>query len=106
MPFVQASRAGAPVAARAVRAALARAGRADAAGHADRLASAASRSGLGTTLVARARSLAALALLTFSLSGHSASLLNGAALAILLDWLHIMAMVAWLGGLVPLSSRL
>lgn len=36
------------------------------------------------------------------MSGHSASLPNGAALAILLDWLHIMAMVAWLGGLVPL----
>ncbi|KPV54728.1 hypothetical protein SE17_01840 [Kouleothrix aurantiaca] len=46
--------------------------------------------------------LSSVALLTFSLSGHSAALPDGATIAVALDWLHIMAMVAWLGGLVPL----
>jgi putative copper export protein len=46
--------------------------------------------------------LAGAALLTFSLSGHSAALPDAAAIAVALDWLHIMAMVAWLGGLIPL----
>ena len=46
--------------------------------------------------------LASVVLLTFSLSGHSAALPEGAAIAVLLDWLHLLAMVAWLGGLIPL----
>ena len=46
--------------------------------------------------------MSAVVLLTFSLGGHNAALPDGAALAMALDWLHIMAMVAWLGGLIPL----
>lgn len=42
-------------------------------------------------------------LLTFSMSGHGAALVEGAGLAIALDWLHVAATVAWLGGLVPLA---
>lgn len=42
-------------------------------------------------------------LLTFSLSAHAAAAQQGAALAVALDWLHIAAMVAWLGGLAPLA---
>lgn len=41
-------------------------------------------------------------LLTFSLTSHGAALEEGATLAIVLDWLHIAAMVVWLGGLMPL----
>ncbi len=40
--------------------------------------------------------------LTFSLSAHGAAEAQGAALAITLDWLHVMSMIAWLGGLLPL----
>jgi copper transport protein len=45
-------------------------------------------------------------LLTFSLSAHGAAEEQGTALAVGLDWLHIAAMVAWLGGLVPLVSAI
>ncbi|HTP11825.1 MAG TPA: CopD family protein [Anaerolineae bacterium] len=41
-------------------------------------------------------------LLTFSLTAHGAALDQGAVAAMIIDWLHIAAMVAWLGGLVPL----
>lgn len=44
------------------------------------------------------------ALLTVSLSGHSAA--AGAAWAVLLDWLHLAAMGIWLGGLLPLFFAL
>jgi copper transport protein len=40
--------------------------------------------------------------LTFSLNSHGAAQQQGAALAIALDWLHLAAMIAWLGGLLPL----
>jgi copper transport protein len=46
--------------------------------------------------------LAGAAMLTFSMSAHGAAEEQGATLAIALDWLHIGAMIAWLGGLVPL----
>jgi copper transport protein len=49
-----------------------------------------------------ALALAGGVVLTFSLSSHGAAQPQGAALAIALDWLHIAAMIAWLGGLVPL----
>jgi copper transport protein len=42
-------------------------------------------------------------LLTFSLNAHGAAEAQGAALATALDWLHLAAMVAWLGGLIPLA---
>jgi copper transport protein len=42
-------------------------------------------------------------LLTFSLNAHGAAEAQGAALATALDWLHLAAMVAWLGGLLPLA---
>jgi copper transport protein len=41
--------------------------------------------------------------LTFSLSAHGAAETQGAAIAIALDWLHVAAMVAWIGGLLPLA---
>jgi copper transport protein len=40
--------------------------------------------------------------LTFSLNAHGAAEQHGAALAVALDWLHVVAMIAWLGGLIPL----
>jgi copper transport protein len=40
-------------------------------------------------------------LLTFSLQSHSAAL--GSPLAIVLDWLHLAAFSAWMGGLLPLA---
>ena len=43
--------------------------------------------------------------LTFSLNSHGAAEAQGAALAVALDWLHLAAMVAWLGGLLPLAAR-
>lgn len=49
-----------------------------------------------------ALALAGGVVLTFSLNSHGAAQPQGAALAIALDWLHIAAMIAWLGGLVPL----
>ena len=42
------------------------------------------------------------ALLTFSLTGHNAAASQGAFVAVAIDWLHLAAMAAWLGGLVPL----
>ena len=50
-----------------------------------------------------ALALAGAALLSFSLTGHAAALQQGASAAIALDWLHLAAMVTWLGGLVPLA---
>jgi copper transport protein len=49
-----------------------------------------------------ALALAGMAMLSFSQIGHGAALEQGATTAILLDWLHLAAMVAWLGGLIPL----
>ncbi len=49
-----------------------------------------------------ALTLGGVVLLTFSLNAHGAAEAQGAALATALDWLHIAAMVAWLGGLLPL----
>lgn len=43
------------------------------------------------------------ALLTISLSSHGAAVPQDTALAVALDWLHLAAMVAWLGGLIPLA---
>src|SRR5439155_6020494 len=42
-------------------------------------------------------------LLTFSLNSHAAATPQDPTVAVILDWLHIAAMVAWLGGLVPLA---
>jgi copper transport protein len=39
--------------------------------------------------------------LTLSLLSHAAA--SPAALAVLIDWLHLLAMIAWLGGLIPLA---
>lgn len=39
-------------------------------------------------------------LVTFSVQGHSAA--RGDWLGVVLDWVHLVAMAAWLGGLVPL----
>jgi copper transport protein len=44
--------------------------------------------------------------LTFSLSAHAAAETTNVGLAIALDWLHVAAMVAWLGGLIPLISAI
>lgn len=46
--------------------------------------------------------LGALVGLTFSLTSHSGAVPQGVAVAVALDWVHIAAMVTWLGGLVPL----
>lgn len=43
-----------------------------------------------------------LALLTSSLSSHSAALLSGAYLGVVVDWLHFTAVAAWIGGLLSL----
>jgi copper transport protein len=45
-------------------------------------------------------------ILTFSLNAHGAAEAQGAALAVALDWLHVAAMVTWLGGLLPLISAI
>lgn len=50
--------------------------------------------------------LGAALLLTFSLNGHGAAEAEGAALAVALDWLHIAATTAWIGGLLPLACVL
>jgi copper transport protein len=42
-------------------------------------------------------------LLTFSLNSHGAAMGHDLLLSVALDWLHIAAMVAWLGGLIPLA---
>ena len=41
-----------------------------------------------------------LALLTSSLNSHAAALLSGAYLGVAADWLHFMAVAAWIGGLL------
>jgi len=46
------------------------------------------------------------ALLTISLNSHGAAVPNTTPLAVALDWLHLAAMVAWLGGLIPLAIAL
>jgi len=46
------------------------------------------------------------ALLTISLNSHGAAVPNATALAVALDWLHLAAMAAWLGGLIPLAIAL
>jgi copper transport protein len=51
-----------------------------------------------------ALAITGLALLTFSLQGHGAA--DGDWLAVALDWLHLAAMGAWLGGIVPLALLL
>lgn len=45
----------------------------------------------------------AVALLTASLNSHSAALLSGAYLGIAVDWLHLIAAAAWVGGLASLA---
>lgn len=45
-------------------------------------------------------------LLTFSLQSHGAGLADDALLATLLDWMHLIAMSVWLGGLPPLALLL
>ena len=52
----------------------------------------------------QALALAGAALLTFSLQGHGAA--DGDWLAVALDWLHLAAMAAWLGGIAPLALLL
>jgi copper transport protein len=49
-----------------------------------------------------ALALAGGVVLSFSLNAHGAAEERGATLAITLDWLHVAAMIAWLGGLLPL----
>jgi copper transport protein len=44
----------------------------------------------------------ALALLTSSLNSHSAALVSGAYLGVVVDWLHFLGVAAWLGGLLSL----
>lgn len=48
--------------------------------------------------------LGATVLLTFALQSHGAA--TGSPIAIAADWLHLAAMAAWLGGLVPLLTLL
>ncbi|MDQ6670586.1 MAG: CopD family protein [Chloroflexota bacterium] len=48
----------------------------------------------------------ALALLTSSLNSHAAALLSGAYLGVAADWLHFIAVAAWLGGLASLITVL
>lgn len=56
-----------------------------------------------TTLASRVTLvLAALALLTSSLNSHEAALVSGAYLAVAADWLHFLAVGAWIGGLISL----
>src|SRR5262245_54085996 len=43
------------------------------------------------------------ALLTSSLNSHAAALLSGAYLGVAVDWLHLMAAAAWVGGLLSLT---
>jgi mono/diheme cytochrome c family protein/uncharacterized membrane protein len=44
-----------------------------------------------------------LALLTSSLNSHGAALLSGSYLAVAVDWLHLIAAAAWVGGLLSLT---
>ncbi|HMP42316.1 MAG TPA: CopD family protein [Roseiflexaceae bacterium] len=50
--------------------------------------------------------LGGVVLLTFSLSGHGAAEAEAALPAVVADWLHMAAMVAWLGGLPPLLATI
>ncbi len=50
--------------------------------------------------------LGAALLLTFSLASHAAAHHSGAALALLADWLHLAALVVWMGGLPALLGAL
>jgi len=45
-------------------------------------------------------------LLTFSLNGHGAAVRDRPAVAVAMDWLHLAATTAWLGGLVPLAAAI
>lgn len=47
--------------------------------------------------------LAGAALLTISLGSHAAARTSGALKAATIDWLHLVGMALWLGGLVPLA---
>lgn len=47
--------------------------------------------------------LAALALLTFSAAGHASALPEATPLAILADWIHLLAGAVWIGGLVQFA---
>jgi len=47
--------------------------------------------------------LTGVVVLTFSLSAHGAAEAQGTAIAVALDWLHVAAMLAWIGGLLPLA---
>lgn len=47
--------------------------------------------------------LAGSALLTISLGSHAAARSSGALKAAAMDWLHLVGMALWLGGLVPLA---
>lgn len=49
-----------------------------------------------------ASALGGAALMSISLQSHSAALAGSPTLPILSDWLHLLAMAAWLGGLPPL----
>ncbi len=51
---------------------------------------------------AAAVALNAGALLTFSLQSHAAAA-GGVWLAVVLDWIHLLAVSAWIGGLLPLA---
>ncbi len=48
--------------------------------------------------------LSALTLLSISLSSHGAALKENTALAIYVDWLHLLASAVWIGGLLQLVS--
>src|SRR5262249_9720547 len=47
--------------------------------------------------------LAGLALLTSSLNSHAAALFSGAYLGVAVDWLHLLAVATWFGGLASLA---
>lgn len=53
-----------------------------------------------------ASGLGAAALMTITLQSHSAALPGSKTVPIFFDWLHLVAMAAWLGGLFPLSVML
>jgi copper transport protein len=44
--------------------------------------------------------------LTFSLTAHAAATKEGVITAVAMDWLHIVAAISWLGGLIPLAIAL
>jgi copper transport protein len=51
-----------------------------------------------------ALAIGAVLLATFSLFGHTAALAQNAPLALPLIWLHLAAVVVWVGGLAPLAA--